>query len=92
MGSLNYQVTLNSLKFSNNIVVDIGKSVKMGKLNKEKIINNKEIKLNEKLLKDNELIKLLIEEVKEIKDKTINELIRENEEKENKIKRMEKKI
>ena len=58
---------------------------------KKIIINNKEIKLNEKLLKDNELIKLLIEEVKEIKDKKINEFIRENEEKENKIKRIENK-
>ena len=64
-------------------------------MNEEKkiIINKKEIKLNEKQLKDKELINLLIGEIEELKDKSnkINELIRENKEKDKKIKRLENK-
>ena len=52
---------------------------------KKIIINNKnEIKLNEKILTNEEMIKLLISEIKEIKEKNnkrINELIKMNEEK-----------
>ena len=60
---------------------------------KKLIINNKnEIELNERKLTNEEMIKLLIEEIKEIKEKgskekeRINKLIKKNENKENEIK------
>ena len=60
---------------------------------KKIIINNKnEIELNEKILTNEEMIKILIEEIKEIKEKgskekeRINKLIKKNENKENEIK------
>ena len=63
---------------------------------KKIIINkNKEIKLDEKLLKNEEIIKILIEEINEIKDnnnKRIEELIKVNEEKEQKINKLENNI
>ena len=65
---------------------------------KKIIINNKQIKLNEKLLKSEEIINLLMDEMKEIKNNNIkqneriNELIKNNEEKENKINKLIKKF
>ena len=65
---------------------------------KKIIINNKnEIELKEKTLTNEEMIKILIEEIKEIKEKSnkekerINELIKMNENKENEIKILENK-
>ena len=62
------------------------------------INNNKEIILLEETLSNEEIIKILIEEIKEIKikskkeNKIINELIQKNEEKDNKIKELENKL
>ena len=68
-------------------------------INEEKkiILNNKEIRLIEKVLKNEELIGILIEEIREIKDDNknqntkIKELIREKQDKDNKIKILENK-
>ena len=63
-------------------------------INEEKvkkiIINNKEIKLEEKILKNEEIIKILIEEMNKQNEK-INELIKKNEEKDNKIYKLKNK-
>ena len=59
---------------------------------KKLIINKKEIKLDEKELTDNEMIKILIEEIKEIKNenkKEFEKLNILNKEKDNKIKILE---
>ena len=56
--------------------------------------SNKEIQLNQKLLNNDELIMILISEIKELKDnsnKKINELMKMNEEKERKIDILENK-
>ena len=65
---------------------------------KKIIINNKnEIELNEKILTNEEMIKILIDEIKEIKEENnkekerINELIKMNENKENEMKMLENK-
>ena len=64
---------------------------KIIKEKKKIIINNKEITMNQKKLTNEEVIKLLIAEIKEIKemkvksDKRIDELIKKNEEKEKDI-------
>ena len=65
---------------------------------KKIIINkNKEIKLEEKILKNEEIIKIIINEIKEMKEKNnkenerINELIKRNEENEKKIRILENK-
>ena len=65
---------------------------------KKIIINNKnEIELNEKILTNEEMIKILIDEIKEIKEErikekeNIKELIKMNENKENEIKILENK-
>ena len=58
------------------------------------INNNKEIKLNETIITNEEMIKILIDERKEMKEKNknkINELIKMNEEKENKMNILENK-
>ena len=57
---------------------------------KKIVVNNKEIKLNEKILKNEEIIKILIDEVNKQKEK-INELMKRNEEKDNKINKLEDK-
>ena len=69
------------------------------KKEEKKIIINKkkEIKLEEKILKNEEIIKILINEIKKMKDEKkkenekINELIKKNEEKERKISILESK-
>ena len=67
-------------------IIDEGKKIKL---------NNKEIKLIEKRLKDEEIIEILIGEIKEIKEKNnnqcerINTLIKENIEKDIKISKLE---
>ena len=72
--------------------------IKIIERDKKIIIGNKEIKLEEKKLTNEEMIKVLIEEIKDIKDKRkkdnekINELIKLNEDKENKISILEEKI
>ncbi len=66
------------------------------KINKENyrlIINNKEIRLQEKINSNDEMIRILIEEIEEIKNKNKNEfekINKINEEKDNKIKILEK--
>ena len=55
---------------------------------KKIIINDKEIKLNEKILTNDEIIKILMDEIKNQNDK-INELIKSNEDKDDKINKLE---
>jgi hypothetical protein len=70
---------------------------KILKEEKKIVINNKQIRLEEKILKNKEIIKNLINEINEIKEKynnqneKINELIKENEEKEDKLNKLEAK-
>ena len=75
----------------------INSEYKILKEEKKIMINNKQIKLKEKVLKDKELMEILINEINEIKEKynnqneKINELIKENAEKEDKINKLEDK-
>ena len=67
---------------------------KIKKDQKKIIINNKEIKMNEIKLTNEEMINLLISEIKEIKEKSnkrIDDLIKKNEEKEKEINRLDNK-
>ena len=61
-------------------------------INEEKIkkiiINNKEINLNKKIIKNQELLKILINEINKQNEK-IDELAKKNEEKDNKINNLE---
>ena len=75
----------------------INSEYKTLKEEKKIVINNRQIKLEEKVLKGKELMEILINEINEIKEQynnqneKINELIKENAEKEDKINKLEDK-
>ena len=82
---------LNLLEFKdiNNIYNYIIKSkYAINDEEKKIIINNKEIKLIEKILTNDEIIKILMDEIKNQNDK-LNELIKSNEDKDDKINKLE---